>query len=178
MKFSLTRIALADLLAVPALSQGMALMATADASQCATTFNAQKTSLMRQQAGVPAPAAQRIAGSWVAQGALDIAWAWLASPTVRYPHASMGSPKHAGSLHAISRSGAAYSLQLPLSRVWEDLQPRLVDMDGDGRDEIVLIEADIARGAAIVAYGIPRSGHVIEERARLAVSLAQSCGLC
>ncbi len=162
----LTRIALASLLAVPAVSQGMALMAAADAAQCAATFDAQKASLLRQQASVPAPAAQRIAGSTVAQGACDIAWAWLASPTVRYPHASMGSSTHAGSLHAISRSGASYSLRLPLSRVWEDLQPRLVDLDGDGRDEIVVIEADIARGAAIVAYGIPRSGHLLEERAR------------
>lgn len=166
MKFPLTRIALAGLLAVPALSQGMALMATADASQCAATFEAEKTALQKQQAGAPAAAAQRIAGSVATAGARDIAWAWLASPTVRYPHASMGSPTHAGSLHAISRSGATYSLQLPLSRVWEDLQPRLVDMDGDGRDEIVVIEADIARGAAIVAYGIPRSGHLLEERSR------------
>lgn len=122
--------------------------------------------MQRQQTNAPVAAAQRIEGSTAATGTRDIAWAWLASPTVRYPHASMGSNTHAGSLHVISRTGAAYSLQLPLPRVFEDLQPRLVDMDGDGRDEIVVIEADIARGAAIVAYGMPRVGDKLEERAR------------
>jgi FG-GAP-like repeat len=144
----------------------MALMAASDVTQCAAAFEAEKAAMQRQQTSAPATAAKRIEGSLAAAGARDIAWAWLASPTLRYPHASMGSKTHAGSLHAVSRSGLAYSYQLPLSRVWEDLQPRLVDLDSDGRDEIVVIEADIARGAAIVAYGIPRSGNLLEERAR------------
>jgi FG-GAP-like repeat len=144
----------------------MALMAASDAQQCAAAYHAEKTAMQRQQASAPALAAKRLEDSVATEGARDIAWAWFASPTVRYPHKSMGSATHAGSLHAISRSGAVYRLQLPLSSVWEDLQPRLVDMDGDGRDEIVVIEADIARGAAIVAYGLPRSGDKLEERAR------------
>ncbi|MFM7330106.1 MAG: FG-GAP repeat domain-containing protein [Brachymonas sp.] len=153
---------------LPALSSAMALMATSDATQCAAAFEAEKTAMQRQQASAPASAAKRLEGSVAAAGSRDIAWAWLASPTVRYPHASMGSATHAGSLHAISRSGIAYSFELPLSRVWEDLQPRLVDLDGDGRDEIVVIEADVARGAALVAYGLPKSGEKLEERARSA----------
>ncbi|NJS36098.1 MAG: hypothetical protein HC765_06115 [Brachymonas sp.] len=87
------------------------------------SFCGGKTAMQRQQTSAPAPAAQRIEGSIAATGTRDIAWAWLASPTVRYPHASMGSNTHAGSLHVISRTGAAYSLQLPLPRVFEDLQP-------------------------------------------------------
>ena len=44
--------------------------------------------------------------------------------------------------------------QLPLNRVFEDLVPRLVDLDGDGRDEVVLVESDLLRGAALVVLGL------------------------
>ena len=44
--------------------------------------------------------------------------------------------------------------QLPLNRVFEDLMPRLVDLDGDGRDEVVLVESDLLRGAALVVLGL------------------------
>jgi hypothetical protein len=157
---------------LPSLSQAMALMATADAAQCAAAFEANKSSMQRQQASALVVAAKRLPGSSAAQGQRDIAWTWLASPTARYPHASMGSPLHAGSLHALGPDGKAYSLELPKQRVWEDLQPRLVDLDADGRDEIVVIEADSERGAALVAYGLPPAGapqaNKLQERARSA----------
>ncbi len=44
--------------------------------------------------------------------------------------------------------------QLPLNRVFEDLVPRLVDLDADGRDEVVLVESDVLRGAALVVLGL------------------------
>ena len=50
----------------------------------------------------PAAAAQRISGSQAVPGQRDIAWAWLGSPTVRYPHAALGLRTHAGSLHVLS----------------------------------------------------------------------------
>ncbi len=143
-------------------------MAAQDTSQCAALFQAEQTALQTQQASAPAAAAKRLPGSSTASGQRDIAWAWLASPTARYPHASMGSPLHSGSLHALSRDGKLFSLELPKQRVLEDLQPRLVDLDGDGRDEIVVIEADSERGAALVAYGLPTQGDKLQERARSA----------
>jgi FG-GAP-like repeat len=144
----------------------MALMAQADSSQCASGFAQSKQSMEQQQKAAPATAAKRLPQSQATSGQRDIAWAWLASPTARYPHSSMGSPVHAASLHVIGRDGKLASLQLPSQRVFEDLQPRLVDLDGDGRDEIIVIEADIERGAALVAYGLPTSGNKLEERAR------------
>jgi FG-GAP-like repeat len=146
----------------------MALMAEQDREQCAGHFAQQKQLLETQQRTAPQAAQKRLPDSLATSGQRDIAWAWLASPTARYPHSSMGSPIHAGSLHAISREGKAYQLTLPSQRVLEDLQPRLVDLDGDGRDEIIVIEADTERGAALVAYGLPRSGTLLEERARSA----------
>lgn len=107
---------------------------------------------------VPAAARQRLPQSEAVHGIKDIAWAWLGSPTNRYPHAAFGSPVHAGSLHVLvaDASGARQqlTLTLPAQRVFEDRVPRLVDLDGDGRDEIILVEADTARGAALVVFSL------------------------
>ena len=107
---------------------------------------------------VPAAARQRLPQSEAVQGSKDIAWAWLGLPTSRYPHAAFGSPVHAGSLHVLlaDASGALQqlTLTLPTQRVFEDRVPRLVDIDGDGRDEIILVEADTTRGAALVVFGL------------------------
>jgi hypothetical protein len=43
---------------------------------------------------------------------------------------------------------------LPLHRVFEDLQPRLIDIDQDGKDELILIESDALQGAALVVFGL------------------------
>ncbi|MBK9440889.1 MAG: VCBS repeat-containing protein [Comamonadaceae bacterium] len=93
----------------------------------------------------------------------DIAWVWLGSPTSRYAHAALGSRQHAASLHVLPNLAHAQLLtySLPLHRVIEDRIPRLVDLDGDGRDEIILVEADASYGAALVVYGL-RNGAIAE----------------
>ncbi len=102
----------------------------------------------------PKAAARRLAGSTLAHGSRNIAWAWLTSPTARYPHASMGSVVHAGSVHVITSGGQEAGLTLPQRLVYEDLTPRLLDLDGDGLDELLLIEADSEKGAALVVLGL------------------------
>jgi FG-GAP-like repeat len=106
----------------------------------------------------PAAAAQRLDGSQAARGRRDIAWAWLGTPTMRYPHKALGSATHAASLHVLLAStlGPAQTLvyRLPFNRVFEDLTVRLVDMDGDGRDEMVVIESDALRGSSVVVFGL------------------------
>ena len=106
----------------------------------------------------PAGAAKRLADSQVAEGQPDIARAWLESPTRRYPHKSFGSAEHAEVLHVQARMSGGLlqdvTYKLPLNRVFEDLVPRLVDLDGDGRDEVVLVESDLLRGAALVVLGL------------------------
>jgi hypothetical protein len=108
-------------------------------------------------AAPPPPAAQhRLAQSKATSGFRDIAWAWLGTPTSRYPHAALGSRQHAASLHVLPSLADAplQTLSLPLHRVFEDRVPRLADLDGDGRDEIILVEADAVYGAALVVYGL------------------------
>jgi hypothetical protein len=113
---------------------------------------------------VPEPLAAaraRVPDSQVVRGSRDIQWAWLGSPTPRYPHTALGSPVHAGSLHVLARaaSGAPREVvhHLPLHRVFEDRVPRLVDLDRDGHDDIIVVESDLIRGAAVVVYGLRAS---------------------
>ncbi len=115
------------------------------------------------QAPLPPAAQQRLPQSQPASGTRDIAWAWLGSPTARYPHAALGSTLHAASLQVLPATAHAQLLTytLPLQRVFEDRVPRLADLDGDGRDEIILVEADALRGAALVVFGL-RDGTLVE----------------
>jgi hypothetical protein len=110
---------------------------------------------------VPAAAQQRLPASQAIQGKKDVAWAWLGLPTTRYPHAAFGTPVHAGRLHVLAANAAGklqeLTLALPPQRVFEDRVPRLVDLDGDGRDEIILVESDVTRGAALVVFGMRAS---------------------
>lgn len=112
---------------------------------------------------LPQATQHRLAQSQPASGAHDIAWVWLGSPTARYPHAALGSTLHAASLHVLPRSAQAQPLTytLPPQRVFEDRVPRLADLDGDGHDEIILVEADALRGAALVVFGL-RDGALVE----------------
>ncbi|MCU0931908.1 MAG: VCBS repeat-containing protein [Serpentinimonas sp.] len=131
------------------------------------------------EASVPAPlipqpvqANQRLANSQAVAGRLDVAWAWLGNPTVRYPHRALGSASHAASLHAVVKTPSggwhALELTLPLHRVYEDLVPRIIDLDRDGSEEIVLIEADVIRGASLVVLGVDHQSGTprLVERAR------------
>jgi hypothetical protein len=123
---------------------------------------------------LPEQAAHRIPDSQVTAGRHDVAWAWLGSPTLRYPHRALGSPTHAASIHALvrSRSGAwrLVESRLPLHRVYEDRVPRILDIDRDGSEEIILVEADALRGASLVVLGIYHAADrpVLVERARSA----------
>ncbi|WDR04009.1 hypothetical protein PSQ19_08335 [Devosia algicola] len=91
------------------------------------------------------------------QGAVK---AWYAGPTDRYDHAILGDAIEAGSLVAVDAGGQQYRLDLPKTQVFEDITPRLVDLDGDGRSEIVTIRTTILAGAAVAVYRIGTSGLV------------------
>lgn len=96
----------------------------------------------------------QIPHSHLAIGRQDIAAAWLAQATRRYPHAVLGDSLEAGRLAVETRQGELLTLDLPANRVFEDLRPRLVDLDGDRRDEIILVESDTGLGASLAIYGI------------------------
>lgn len=150
--------------ALPGLAAAMGLMLEPAPTHCGKTVLAAEVT--------PTAAAQRLLGSKASRGQRDIAWAWLGSPTERYPHAALGSRTHAGSVHVLTATPSGglqeVAYQLPIHRVFEDLSLRLVDIDQDGRDEIIVIESDALRGASVVVLGLQdaQQGKSLKELAR------------
>lgn len=83
------------------------------------------------------------------EGKGKIRKAWLIKPTTRYSHGVLGDAIEAGGLRVELDDGSQLSLELPLNSVFEDRYPRLVDMDDDGVDEIVLVRSYLELGAAL-----------------------------
>jgi hypothetical protein len=99
--------------------------------------------------------ARQLPGSEVGRGRLQFDRVWLADPTGRYPHGVFGTPLAAESLLAVTRAGETYQVSLPPDRVFEDLVPRVVDLDRDGLEEILVVESDRNQGASLAVYGTP-----------------------
>ncbi len=84
----------------------------------------------------------------------DIRAAWYESPTRRYRHAILGDDIEAGRLVVQSAEGESLALDLPESEVFEDITPRLADLDGDGLTEVVTIRSSTRLGASVAIYGL------------------------
>jgi hypothetical protein len=85
----------------------------------------------------------------VATGTGDIARAWLADPTTRYDHGILGDKIEAGSLVIETRDGKRHLVKLKDDAVFEDLEPRLADLNGDGHDEVVVVKSYLTRGSSL-----------------------------
>ena len=90
----------------------------------------------------------------IAQGDNDIRSAWLSGPTDRYAHGVLGDSIEAAGLTVALADGRNVTLTLPEDAVFEDRYPRLADLDGDGRDELVVVKSTQAQGAALVIVGL------------------------
>ena len=102
----------------------------------------------------PAGKSDQLPHSRVARGDRDIAAAWLAGATDRYGHGVLGDALEASRLVVETRAGRRLQIELPAHRVFEDLEPRLADLDGDSRDEIIVVESDINLGASLAVYSV------------------------
>jgi len=87
--------------------------------------------------------------STVAVGTRDITRAWLSEPTTRYDHGILGDKNTAASLVIELRNGTRQTVRLKDDAVFEDLMPRLADLDRDGRDEIVVVKSSLKRGSSL-----------------------------
>ncbi|MEL7465939.1 MAG: VCBS repeat-containing protein [Pseudomonadota bacterium] len=97
-----------------------------------------------------------IAKSWG-----DIRRAWYEQPTRRYAHAILGDAIEAGALVAYDAAGTRHEVVLPEQQVFEDRYPRIVDLDSDGRNEVVAIRASSTGGGGVAIYGL-RDGRLSE----------------
>lgn len=84
----------------------------------------------------------------------SITSAWYAAPTRRYDHGIMGDSIEAAALVAKDNKGNVHRYQLDKNSVFEDLTPRLVDLDGDGKPEVITIRSFLDKGASLAVFGL------------------------
>lgn len=89
----------------------------------------------------------------------------LAGPTTAYLHGALGSGGEARQLvvrerQPVALSGAAQKVPVERTRidagpdaVFEDREPRLADLDGDGGDEILVVKSYQTKGSALAVVG-------------------------
>ncbi len=85
----------------------------------------------------------------VAHGTGAIRAAWLTGPTRRYAHGVLGDDIEASGIAVETAAGEVLSLTLAPEAVFEDRIPRLVDLDADGRDEVLLVKSTQSKGAGL-----------------------------
>src|SRR6056297_3225628 len=102
------------------------------------------------------------AGPWIA--GLAALWSHAASaqqitgvsyvdPTMRYAHGVLGDAVEWGALRLGLSDNAQIKITLPKTLVFEDIAPRLADLDGDGAPEVIVVESSLDRGARLAVYG-------------------------
>ncbi len=77
--------------------------------------------------------------------------AQYSAPTDRYAHGILGDAIEWGTLDITTDSGVR-SFTLSQDRVFEDVAPRLVDLDGDGTPEVIVVETLATKGAQLAVY--------------------------
>lgn len=84
-----------------------------------------------------------------------------ASPTDRYPHNIMGRlSAHTDLVVTVAscpdcaETGEKIVVRLPEHLVFEDFSPRLIDLDLDGRPEIVVVESHQNKGARLAVWDV------------------------
>lgn len=87
-------------------------------------------------------------------GLHDVAAAWLVGPTERYDHGVLGDAIEAAGLHVRLRDGRELDYRLPPDSVFEALRPWVADLDGDGRDEIIVVRSYLDAGAALAVFTV------------------------
>ncbi len=105
--------------------------------------------LLRWSARRALPAFALVASAAVAQA--EITHAEYGAPTTRYAHGVLGDAIEYGSLEIVTDAGRVV-IALPQTRVFEDLEPRLHDVDGDGDLEVVVVESEAQSGAQLAIY--------------------------
>ena len=90
----------------------------------------------------------------VSPGDKGIAEAWLTGPTKRYPHGIMGDAIEASGIRVVTSDGTTLDVALGPDSVFEDRLARLADVDGDGRDEVIVVHSYLDAGAALAVYEV------------------------
>lgn len=105
---------------------------------------------------------------WAEGGGAGIAAARFEAPDDSYPHRIMGRIPERRILAVRDSSGVEIRVDLRQgpepSHVFEDIAPRLVDADGDGQTDVVVVEASPIEGAQLAIYSL-RRGQLVKSAA-------------
>lgn len=74
-------------------------------------------------------------------------------PTERYAHAVLGDGIEHETLELGLGGGVKRRFTLPADLVFEDTEPRLIDLDADGVPEVIVVESSQRLGARLAVYG-------------------------
>ena len=85
----------------------------------------------------------------VAEGVVE---ARYDGPTTRYAHGVLGDAIEWGELVMETDTGRTVRFVLPQERVFEDVAPRLFDVDLDGDNEVIVVESHQEVGARLAIY--------------------------
>ena len=78
--------------------------------------------------------------------------AWYDDATDRYAHGVLGDAIEPSTLAVRDENGCTYLVILDEAHVFEDLAPRLADIDGFGGTEVVTVRSHRAYGAQVAIY--------------------------
>jgi len=87
-------------------------------------------------------------------------YAQYAMPTEKYAHGILGDKIEAEQLVVVVDS-VFHDFKLPEDYVFEDIRPRLCDVDGDGKLEFITIRTNVSKGAGIAIYKVV-GGQLVE----------------
>ncbi|MEM1077645.1 MAG: VCBS repeat-containing protein [Pseudomonadota bacterium] len=113
--------------------------------------------LIRARGAVQTAALVGLTAPWLASGAAQAAEGVVSAEyggeTTRYAHGVLGDAIEYGSLTVVTDRGRRLRIVLPEHSVFEDLAPRVVDLDGDGAAEVVVVESHRDLGGQLAVYG-------------------------
>lgn len=125
----------------------LTLMACGDDDESSLIANSQviESQLMNNYTQLPEQAISKDLDNGV--------YAQYAMPTEKYGHGILGDKIEAEQLVVVV-DGVFYEFTLQDDYVFEDIRPRLYDVDGDSELEFVTIRTHVSKGAGIVIYKI------------------------